>query len=215
MLDLGSGLGAPARFIARRFAASVVSLDAEPNSQSAARLHAAAEGLSARCPQVLGLGEALPFAGGVFDAAWSQDALCHMRKERTLGEVARVVRGGGLFVFSDWLARDRLTAGELRELELRWSFPSLLRLGEYAALLDASGFDLLLAEDVTHLRGPRRSVPEDQGAWEAIFARRHGGDRLTEQEARGRSWVELLEAGRTGYGMFVAKRRAPNANATP
>ena len=212
VLDLGSGLGAPARFLARRFAATVLGLDVERRSQLSARAGAAAEGLVERCPLLLGVGEALPFAASSFDAAWSQDALCHMHKQPTLAEVARVLRPGAVLAFSDWIARDRLSTDELRDLEQRWSFPALLRPAEYVALLEASGFELLLAEDVTYLRGARATrsgaAPADQGAWTAGFARRHGGEELARQEARGASWVALLDAGKAGNAIFVARRRA-------
>ena len=212
VLDLGSGLGAPARFLARRFAATVVGLDIERRSQLTARAGAAAEGLVERCPLLLGVGEALPFAAGSFAAAWSQDALCHMHKQPTLAELARVLRPGAVLAFSDWIARDRLSTDEARDLEERWSFPALLRPAEYVALLEAGGFELLLAEDVTYLRAARGgAAPEDQGAWSAGFARRHGGEELARQEARGASWVALLDAGKVGNGMFVARRRAEAA----
>ena len=84
VLDLGSGLGAPSRFLARRFAATVVGVDIERGSQLSARAGADTEGLGARCPLLLGVGEALPLAAGAFDAAWSQDALCHMHKQPSL-----------------------------------------------------------------------------------------------------------------------------------
>ena len=217
LLDLGSGLGAPARFLARRFAATVVGLDSERGSQLSARAGAAAEGLVERCPLLLGAGEALPFAAGSFDAAWSQDALCHMHKQPTLAELARVLRPGALLVFSDWIARDRLSEDERRDLEALWSFPALLRPAEYVALLEASGLELLLAEDVTYLRGARstdgRAEPADQGAWTAGFARRHGGEELARQEQRSAGWVALLDAGKTGHGLFVARRRPEGARA--
>jgi SAM-dependent methyltransferase len=217
VLDLGSGLGAPARFVARRFGATVVGVDAERSSQLAARAGAVAEGLEGRCPLLLGAGEALPLASQSFDAAWSQDALCHMHEDRALTEVARVLRPGATLAFSDWIARAPLTGEERSELAEHWGFPSLLRVAEYVALLDACGFEVLLAEDVTHLRGGRdassggeaRAAPADQGAWEASFASRHGGEELARQEARSASWVALLDAGRGGNGIFVARRREP------
>ena len=207
VLDVGSGLGAPARFVARRFVASVVGLDAELRSQRAARAAAAAEGVHGRCPQVLGVSEALPLRDDSFDAAWSQDAMCHMQKQRTVREVARVLSPGALFAFSDWIARERLSDAEREELATHWSFPSLLRVDEYAALLDASGFELLLAEDVTHLRRRERAAAADQPEWEASFVRRHGAEALREQERRGEVWVARVDAGRTGHGVFIARRK--------
>ena len=210
VLDLGSGLGAPARFLARRFQSTVVGIDIERESHLAARAAANAEGLVQRCPLLLGVAEALPFAAAAFDVVWSQDALCHMHKEAAIREVSRVLRPGGLLAFSDWIARDDLTAQQLSEMERVWSFPSLLRVAEYVALLEANSLELLLAEDVTYLRGASGGSvpPADQGTWEASFANRYGGEELTRQEASIDSWVALLKAGTTGHGMLIARRRA-------
>ena len=207
VLDLGSGLGAPARFVARRFVAGVVGLDAEARSQRSARAAAVSEGVHGRCPQVLGVSEALPLRDASFDAAWSQDAMCHMEKAPTVRELARVLRPGALFAFSDWIARARLSDEEAMELTTVWSFPSLLRIEEYAALLDASGFELLLAEDVSELRRRERTPAVDQPEWEASFVRRWGAEVLRRQERRGEVWVALVKAGRAGHGVFIARRR--------
>ena len=208
VLDLGCGLGAPSRFVARRFVATVIGVDIEAASLRAAREGARVEGLGERCLALCGVGEALPFADASFDAAWSQDALCHMREGEALAELARVLRPGAVLAVSDWIARASLDESERASLEQAWSFPSLLRVAEYAALLDASGFDLLFAEDVSYLRGTRAGVaPPDQGAWEASFVGRHGGEEFARQEARVASWVELMNAGKAGNAMFVARRR--------
>lgn len=209
ILDLGSGLGAPSRFLARRFLSTVVGVDSERGSQRAARGAAVAEGLAERCPLVLGRGELLPFASETFDGAWSQDALGHMNKEAVIREFARVLVPGGLLVFSDWIARAPLTGEQLSELERSWNFQSPLRVAEYVALLEANGFELLLAEDVTYLGGARGGAPAlDQERWEADFARRYGSDELAQQESRVASWVTLLKSGAAGNGMFVARKRS-------
>jgi len=73
--------------------------------------------------------------------------------------------------------------------------------------LKRSGFELTVAEDVTRVRrAHERLAPSDQGAWEETFARRWGGEELARQEDRVAGWVALLDAGKTGNGVFVARR---------
>jgi SAM-dependent methyltransferase len=56
--------------------------------------------------------EHLPLADACCDAAWSQDALCHMEKPAVVAEAARVLRPGAVFAFTDFIARTPLTAEE-------------------------------------------------------------------------------------------------------
>src|SRR5438876_8925867 len=151
ILDLASALGGPARFLARRFAATVICIDFNPRMHAALTSAARAEGLTLSCLPILARTEQLPLATASCDAAWSQDALCHMDKPAVLGEVARVLRPDALFAFTDLIARSGLTNEDAEALSDLWAFPSLLRLPQYTALLDEHGFEVLLAEDRTRI----------------------------------------------------------------
>jgi SAM-dependent methyltransferase len=208
ILEIASALGAPARYLARRFQATVICIDGDPRMHAAARAVNEHEGLGMRCLLLLSRTEHLPLADACCDAAWSQDALCHMDKPAVLREAARVLRPGALFAFTDFIARVPLTAEEQAMLAQMWAFPSLLRLPEYVRLLDESGFDVLLAEDRTPATPPRTVVrPPDQEAWDRDFTARYGEDEVARQYARLAAWQGLLGNGRGGYGMFIARRR--------
>jgi len=211
ILDLASALGGPARFLARRFAATVLCIDLNPRMHAALTSAARAEGLTRCCLPVLARTEQLPLATASCDGAWSQDALCHMDKPAVLAEVARVLRPDSLFAFTDFIARSGLGDEDAEALAQLWGFPSLLRLPQYTALLDECGFEVLLAEDRT--RAVVAQYPQvrarDQKEWEADFAARHGDTEHLRQRAMGEVWLTLLQAERVGYGMFVGRRRAP------
>lgn len=97
VLDIGSGGG----FLAERFAAlgcQVTGIDPSPASVDAARAHAAGRGL--RIDYRVGVGEELPFADASFDVACCCDVLEHVSDvDRVIGETARVLRPGGLYLF--------------------------------------------------------------------------------------------------------------------
>jgi sarcosine/dimethylglycine N-methyltransferase len=176
ILDLASALGGPARFLARRFAATVICIDLAP------RMHAAltkakaarAEGLTLSCLPRRARTEQLPLATASCDGAWSQDALWHIDKSAVLEEVARVLRPDALFAFTDFIARSGLRSEDAEALARDWAFPSLLRLPQYTALLDAYGFEVLFAEDRTRLMVAQypQVRARDQEWWEADFAAR-------------------------------------------
>lgn len=207
VVDLASALGAPARFIARRFTCRVICIDMDPRMHAAAVERHRAEELARVIQPVLARTEHLPLAGASVDGAWSQDALCHMEKEPVLAEVARVLKPGAMFAFTDFIARRGMTRRDELNLLRNWAFPSLFSIPRYVAELDALGFEILLAEDRTDaVRQARRGILPDEWQWWADFERRWG---KAEAEARGeigRTWQRLVRQGRGGYGMFLARK---------
>jgi SAM-dependent methyltransferase len=210
ILDLASALGGPARFLARRFAATVICIDLNPRMHAALTSAARAEGLTLCCLPVLARTEHLPLATASCDGAWSQDALCHMDKPAVIREVARVLRPDALFAFTDFIARSGLTNTDAEVLAHEWGFVSLQRLAQYTTLLDAHGFEVLLAEDRTSTAVAQypQLKARDQQQWEADFAARHGEAERQRQRDRGKIWLNLLRAEQVGYGMFVGRRRS-------
>ncbi len=209
ILDVASALGEPARFLARRFSATVVCVDMDPRMHAAALHTSRTEGLGLRCQPVLARTERLPLAAASIDGAWSQDAMCHMEKPPVVEEVARVLRPGGVFAFSDWIAHTGLTDDDRANLRRLWAFPSLLSIPDYVALLDRSGFEVLLAEERTRaVIGDRRlDPPMDQELWELAFVRRFGEAELERQRGPSVLWRDLIVSGRTGYAMFIGRKR--------
>jgi len=97
VLDIGCGGG----FLAEEFAAlgcRVTGIDPSPVSVGAARAHAAKRGL--RIDYLVGIGEELPVRDASFDVACCCDVLEHVTDvDRVIGEVARGLEPGGLFLF--------------------------------------------------------------------------------------------------------------------
>ncbi len=96
LLDLATGTGTIARAAAVR-EASVVGVDVSAGMLEVARR--LAPGLDLRLADA----RALPFGDGVFDAVTCGLSISHFEdREKALGEVLRVLRGGGTFVASAW-----------------------------------------------------------------------------------------------------------------
>jgi SAM-dependent methyltransferase len=207
ILDVGSALGGPARYLARRFAATVVCLDGDLRMHAGAAPVARREGLDLRLWPVLGRTERVPLRSGSVDVGWSQDAMCHMDKAAVVAEVARVLKPGGHFVFSDWIAKGGFSDEDGATLRQLWAFPSLWTLEQYTETLERTGFEVVLVEDRTAKLPAAPEEPLDQVTWEARFAQRWGEAELERQRAPLRAWRGMLRAGRTGFGAFVARRR--------
>ena len=94
VLDLGAGGGLLSETLAAK-GLSVVALDPSVASLHAGMAHGTAASL------VGGTGERLPFADGSFDAVLCMEVLEHVDDPGTVvGEAARVLRRGGVFIFS-------------------------------------------------------------------------------------------------------------------
>jgi 2-polyprenyl-6-hydroxyphenyl methylase/3-demethylubiquinone-9 3-methyltransferase len=96
-LDIGCGGG----FLAEEFAAlgcQVTGVDPSPVSIGTARRHAAIRGLD--IDYQVGAGEQLPVPDSAFDIAYCCDVLEHVSDvDRVIGETARVLKPGGLYLF--------------------------------------------------------------------------------------------------------------------
>ena len=97
VLDLGCAGGFMAEALARK-GAQVAGIDPAKDAILAAAAHAQAVGLDIRYD--VGVGEALPYNAGHFDAVVCVDVLQHVQDlDKVMSEVVRVLRPGGLFLF--------------------------------------------------------------------------------------------------------------------
>jgi ubiquinone/menaquinone biosynthesis C-methylase UbiE len=100
ILDVGSGVGGPARTLAAEFGADVTGVDLTPAFVGAATRLSEQLGLAASTRFVHGSALALPLPDASFDVVWSQNMLMNVPNKLALArEVVRVLRRGGLFTF--------------------------------------------------------------------------------------------------------------------
>ncbi len=112
-LDLGCGTGFCAHALRRRYRkAEVVGLDIAPAMLHEARRR---DGWLRRGHWLGGDAERLPFADAAFDLVFSNFTLQWCDPDRVFGEVARVLRPGGLFMFTSF------GPDTLRELRDAWA----------------------------------------------------------------------------------------------
>lgn len=102
LLDVGSGIGGPARFIANRFGCKVTGIDLTDEFCDVARHLTAAMGLSDQVTIEQGNALAMPFADGAFDGAYSMNVSMNIEdKAAFYGEIFRVLAPGGWLVLSE------------------------------------------------------------------------------------------------------------------
>lgn len=206
VLDVCAGLGGPARFLAHRFGARVTGVELTQSRGAAGRRLTALVGLSARVRLLRADAQALPFRAGSFAAVVSQEGLLHVPdKGRVLAECARVLRPAGRIVFSDWIARPRLEAGERRRLFEWMAAVSIQSIAGYRDLLARAGFGAIEAEDLSdEWVGILRERLRMYGSMREHTVARLGRARYDEYNQLYGFFVGLVEAGKLGGGRFSA-----------
>jgi SAM-dependent methyltransferase len=151
VLEIGCGAGGCALRFAESIDCHVTGIDLNAHGVRAAEDTAHARQLADRARfLVIDAGSPLPFADGTFDAAYSNDAFCHIpHRHRLLLECRRVLKPGGRLLFSDALVVNGAVTNE--ELAARSSigYYVFVPRGENERLIADAGFSLLEARDTT------------------------------------------------------------------
>jgi arsenite methyltransferase len=109
VLDIASGKGTSALFLAERFGCEVLGIDYSGRSMEEASTAAAARRMESRVTFRLGDAERLPVVDSSFDAIICECAFCTFPdKPAAAGEFARVLRSGGEIGLSDLTRTDVL-----------------------------------------------------------------------------------------------------------
>ncbi|MGH8877243.1 MAG: methyltransferase domain-containing protein [Stackebrandtia sp.] len=117
VIDLGSGYGGSARYLAETFGCQVTCLNLSEVENNRNREANRQAGLDHLIDVLDGSFEDIPVSDKDFDVVWSQDAILHSGdRVRVLEEVARILRTGGAFVFTDPMAADGADREALRPI---------------------------------------------------------------------------------------------------
>jgi SAM-dependent methyltransferase len=142
VVDVGAGLGGPARFLASRYGARVTAVEPTARFRDACAELTRRAGLTDLVRTVDGTATALPVGDGSMDLAWMQAvAISVPDKVAMARELHRVLRPGGRLAFFDSFARDE---GEL-PFPLPWAdgpeASFVVPAGELRSVFGEAGFE--------------------------------------------------------------------------
>lgn len=208
IVDLGSGYGDTARFLAQRCGCRVIGL----NLIHSQNVRALGLNREARLDGSFAVIEAdfagVPLPSACAEVVWSQEALLHAPdRKHVLAEAVRLLRPGGTLILTDILQTGPMTDHEARLIYERVKIDSLETFDSYRSHLQAVGLQLDEVVDLSpyvarsyadHIDGLRRNRP--------ALIEAAGADYVDYTiEAMGR-WVRAAEKGKLGWGMFVARK---------
>lgn len=204
VLDVGSGYGGAARYLARTYGCRVTCLNLSEVENARNREMNAQQGLDERIEVVDGSFEDIPFEDNQFTAVWSQDAFLHSGdRVRVLQEVMRVLEPRGEFVFTDPMAADSCGRSALRPILDRLHLESMGSPDFYRRELNRLGVDSIEFEDHSeHLPTHYGRVLEETEQRETELAGAVSGEYLDRMKVGLQHWVDGGQAGNLAWGIF-------------
>mmetsp|Transcript_30286 Transcript_30286/g.93706 ORF Transcript_30286/g.93706 Transcript_30286/m.93706 type:complete len:292 (-) Transcript_30286:152-1027(-) len=210
VLDVGSGLGGPARHLASTAGCRVTALELQDDYGRAATTLTERCGLASKVDHETGSILDPAAAPGSYDAVVSWLCFLHVQdKGELLGACAAKLAPGGALYVEDYYAAEPLTAGERASLAKDVAAPALPSRGAYEAALADAGFVDLEWTDMTATWSAY--VADRAAAYEkkrdAVVAV-HGAAVYDAQLSFFRAVDALFKGGRLGGVRYVARRAA-------
>ncbi len=208
VLDLGAGYGGAARYLAKTFGVEVTCLNLSEAENKKNIVKNRQAGLEDKIKVIEGNFEELSFDDDHFDIVWSEDAILHSgNKPVIFKEVARVLKPGGQFIFTDPMQTDDAPQEALVPVLQRIHLDSMGSFSQYIDLASKHGLAEVKVTDLSeHLITHYRRVKNE------LLARREElqnfiSSEYIENMLRGLDhWVAAGEKGHLAWGILHFKK---------
>jgi SAM-dependent methyltransferase len=207
ILDIGCGLGGPARYIATRFRCKVSGVDiTQPFVEAANKLTALLR-MQDRVTIEHGDGQRLPYANAVFDGAYTQHVTMNVAdRPRFFAEAYRVLKPLAFFA----LTEHGLGPEGDPHYPLPWSADGsgayLVKPSETRAFLEAAGFENIVIEDTgtKYVAGYKAAIDKaEKGALPPLGIHLLMGETALQKT---RNAARNIEEGRTHPIMLICRK---------
>ncbi|TQS34950.1 hypothetical protein Golomagni_04647 [Golovinomyces magnicellulatus] len=155
VLDVGCGVGGPAREIVKFTGCHVTGINITEYQVQRATRYAQREGLSDKLEFVQGDFMNLPFPDYSFDAVYAIEATCHAPSLAAVySEIRRVLKPGGTFGVYEWLMTEEFDNDDLHHRRIRLDIEQgdgiaqMFKISDGLAAMEEAGFELQYHEDL-------------------------------------------------------------------
>ena len=209
VMDIGAGYGGAGRALATRFGSGVDCLNLSEVQNERNRLLTKEAGLEDLIEVVHANFESIPGPDSTYDVVWSQDAILHSgARERVLSEVARVLKPGGHFVFTDPMQTDDCPPDVLQPVLDRIHLDSLASPGFYRKNLESLGFEEIRFHEMPdQLRNHYDRVHRELESRRAEMIESCSVDYVTRMLQGLRHWVNAADRGHLTWGILHFRKR--------
>lgn len=204
VLDVGSGFGGSARYLAGTYGCRVVALNLSEVENERARQMNREQGLDDRVEVVDGSFESIPYPDDTFDVVWSQDAILHSgERAKVIEEVGRVLREGGEFVFTDPMQADGCPEGVLQPILDRIHLETLGSPDFYRQTAGRLGMrEVEYADHAEQLPAHYYRVLKETEARDAELSRVVSEEYIARMKKGLQHWVDGGSSGYLEWGIF-------------
>ena len=191
LLDVCSGVGGPARYIAWKSGCHVTGLDLTASRVAGAIELTQAARMSERVDFVQGNALEMPFDDHSFTCVIGQEAFAHIpNKQQLIFECARVLKPHGRIVFSDIMSHQKLSQENADRLFEGMRFSEIATLQDYTSWLASVGLSMVQTTDLS-------------SEWTRILVDRHAMYRSLETQTVSRLGREHFDRYDRAYEHFV------------
>ena len=210
VLDLGSGYGGSARYLAGSSGCRVDCLNLSEVQNERNRQLTGDQGLADKVTVLHGSFESIPGADNTYDVVWSQDAFLHSnRREVVLREIDRVLAPGGELIFTDPMQADDCPDGVLQPVYDRLSLESLASFAFYRQQLSALGFSEVDVIDLTHqLRRHYATIKNDLQQRYHELVKSISSDYMDKMLLGLENWVNAADKGYLAWGILHFRKQS-------
>jgi len=161
-LDVGCGVGGPARNIASFSEAQIVGLNNNAYQLSRARTHIADAKMGDQVSFIQNDFMKMSIENEAYDAAYSIESTCHAPdKVGVYSEIKRILKPGGLYGTYEWVMTDKYDANNpehvrvKKGIEVGNGVPDLQRPGAIRDAIEKAGFEIIEARDLAVKSDPK------------------------------------------------------------
>jgi len=205
ILDLGSGYGGAARYLASTFGCHVdcLNLSEVENQRNIDKNKAVM--LTQLITVTTGNFEEIPFGDEKYDIVWSEDSFLHSgNKSQIFKEIKRVLKKGGKLIFTDPMQADDCPSDVLQPILDRIHLEEMGSVKLYKQLANDNGFKPIEIQEMPqHLTNHYSSVLKQLESKEEILSKVCSGPYIQRMKNGLKHWIEGGKNGYLNWGILM------------